>query len=479
MKSFLLISLAFILAFSATAQEWSTPVNVSNMEGQDQMQDFYIDNSNTIHCVWTHMYSPTFSKIYYSKSYDDGSTWSTPVDLSQNNSMWCLRPHIVSNSENHLFVSYDYNSYSTTQSLIVFRTSDGSTWSDMDTVSEGMPGARKNKLIIDMNDRVYCFWYHDLNYGSIFYRILDNQQWSEIDTPFNDNNFYAASDVCTGTDNNIYLSGLFRQYGQNYDAIRTFFCSYKIQIWTDFTIFGDMQCLENAVTIELSNQPRICWRQYTSYTAPPNDGTFYAKHEGNNWSEPELIVEDPSEQIVIVDENNRSNIFDTEKTENGSILVHYYKLNDSWQGYIVAESDWSSMNSCAVNFNKKLYLMYRKPIDQSINSEILFTKSDIVSNVEEPLLKPNKIELKIYPNPFSQTITINFNTASPGKTTLKIYNLKGELLKVLLEKNLLAGSYEVQWDATTKKNVNVKSGLYLVRLQSGKHVVTHSLEYIK
>lgn len=123
--------------------------------------------------------------------------------------------------------------------------------------------------------------------------------------------------------------------------------------------------------------------------------------------------------------------------------------------------------------------MYRKPIDQSINSEILFTKSDIVSNVEEPLLKPNKIELKIYPNPFSQTITINFNIASPGKTTLKIYNLKGELLKVLLEKNLLAGSYEVQWDATTKKNVNVKSGLYLVRLQSGKHVVTHSLEYIK
>jgi hypothetical protein len=267
----------------------------------------------------------------------------------------------------------------------------------------------------------------------------------------------------------------------SYDETATYF--YYDPIIKEWSMIDELNSkssgMDAGIDLDVQNNPHIAWRQKRYLSGSNNDSTMYRYFDGYNWSEPELIVEDPSEQIMIVDENNRSNIFDTEKTEDGIMLIHYYKINNAWQGYIVAESGYSKMHPLTNNTSRKLYVTFVKPIDQDINGEIFFIKTDIISNVYESVLTEKKPSVKIFPNPSFQPITIHFSIASPGMTTLKIYNLKGELLKVLLEKNLLAGSYEVQWDATTKKNVNVKSGLYLVRLQSGKYVVTRSLGYIK
>lgn len=478
MKYYFTTILLLILACTNHAQEWSEPVNVSNMEGTDYFPDFCIDGNGVIHCVWAHHYGGEFIKVFYARSEDEGSTWSIPEDVSQNSSLWCLQPHIVANSKNQLFVSYDYDSYSTTQSLIVLKSYDGDTWSEMDTVSVGMPGARKNRLIIDSNDKIYCFWYHDLNYGGIYYRAMYNDQWSEIETPFDNNDFYAASDVCVDSNDNMHLSGLYRQYGQNYDDIRTFYCMFENSSWMNFELFGDDQCIETAIDTDHEQNPHLCWKQYTSTTIPPNDGTIYSGFNGTTWSEPELIVEDPSEQIIIVDENDRANIFDTEKTEDGSMLVHYYRFNGTWQGYIVDESDWYGMNPQIINFSDELYVIYKKPIDDDVNSEIFFTHSDIISSIPESMSEEKNIKLDMYPNPFSQTVTIDIALGVAGKTTIKIYNLKGELLRILMEKDLPSGNYKIVWDGTNSKNTKLPGGLYLVRLQHGKYVMTCSLQFI-
>ena len=56
----------FILSFSSNlqSQNWTEPVNVSNLTGQDRMPDFTIDTYNVIHCVWVHDYELNFSKIF-------------------------------------------------------------------------------------------------------------------------------------------------------------------------------------------------------------------------------------------------------------------------------------------------------------------------------------------------------------------------------------------------------------------------------
>ena len=67
-----------------------------------------------------------------------------------------------------------------------------------------------------------------------------------------------------------------------------------------------------------------------------------------------------------------------------------------------------------------------------------------------------------YPNPFNPSTVIRF--AVPGvqasyKVSLKIYNILGQEVKVLLDDNIQPGYYEKTWNA-----VGYASGTYFMRL---------------
>jgi hypothetical protein len=141
------------------------------LQGINRNPDFFIDNSGIIHCVWSYKVTTDYWHIYYSKSTDDGLSWSIPENVSQNTNLWMENPHIVADSENNLHLTYDYQSDNSYQTLIVYRKFSGNTWSEMDTVSVGWPGARHNRLVIDHNNKLYCFWFHDFQNGTTFYRV--------------------------------------------------------------------------------------------------------------------------------------------------------------------------------------------------------------------------------------------------------------------------------------------------------------------
>jgi len=53
----------------------------------------------------------------------------------------------------------------------------------------------------------------------------------------------------------------------------------------------------------------------------------------------------------------------------------------------------------------------------------------------------------------------------PRPTTLKIYNLLGQEVKVLVNKPQKGGSYEVTWDGKDSLGREVGSGIYFCRLE--------------
>nr|NQU88880.1 hypothetical protein [Bacteroidota bacterium] len=218
------LKLSFVIltiSFTSTAQNWSGPVNVSNMENTDYFPDFCIDNDGIIHCVWTHKNSFTWWEIYYSKSLDNGVTWSNPEDISQNSSEGCIRTHIVSNSKNHLFVSYDCDTENLMPNQVLLKTYDGISWSEADTVSEGVPGAFQNRLTVDNNDRVYCFFYQGTNTGYFYYRYLEENLWSNIFKPYEGNDHLLVLDAIADDINNIHCLGkLFFEW--TYEAKATY-----------------------------------------------------------------------------------------------------------------------------------------------------------------------------------------------------------------------------------------------------------------
>ncbi|MBK7630390.1 MAG: family 10 glycosylhydrolase [Ignavibacteriales bacterium] len=65
-----------------------------------------------------------------------------------------------------------------------------------------------------------------------------------------------------------------------------------------------------------------------------------------------------------------------------------------------------------------------------------------------------------YPNPFNPTTNFRFKISSAGMTTLKIYNLLGQEVAVVLDEYLSPGSFDVRFDAS-----GLASGIYLYRIR--------------
>jgi hypothetical protein len=64
-----------------------------------------------------------------------------------------------------------------------------------------------------------------------------------------------------------------------------------------------------------------------------------------------------------------------------------------------------------------------------------------------------------YPNPFNPTTTISFAVKEPGRTSLKIYNLLGQVVATLIDDMKDAGTYTVSFDAS-----GLTSGVYFYKL---------------
>ena len=79
-----------------------------------------------------------------------------------------------------------------------------------------------------------------------------------------------------------------------------------------------------------------------------------------------------------------------------------------------------------------------------------------------------------YPNPFNPTTNIEFSVPKTSEVTLKIFNIVGQQVEILISDRLSAGSYSYEWDAS-----KLASGVYLYRLQAGKFVETKKMVLIR
>jgi len=84
-----------------------------------------------------------------------------------------------------------------------------------------------------------------------------------------------------------------------------------------------------------------------------------------------------------------------------------------------------------------------------------------------------------YPNPFNPNTTISFSLAKSAKVELAIYNLKGQKVKTIVSGMQTAGLHHVPWNGTDEHNQVVGSGVYFIRMQAGKEVMTRKLTLLK
>jgi hypothetical protein len=110
-----------------------------------------------------------------------------------------------------------------------------------------------------------------------------------------------------------------------------------------------------------------------------------------------------------------------------------------------------------------------------------FTYDYVVDVKEQPQLE-NGIQLSNFPNPFSTSTTISFNLPTDSRLNwghknaeIKIYNVKGQLIKEFKMQKVKGKNIEVVWDGKDENGNQVPNGIYLYKLSNGENEIVRKM----
>jgi flagellar hook assembly protein FlgD len=87
--------------------------------------------------------------------------------------------------------------------------------------------------------------------------------------------------------------------------------------------------------------------------------------------------------------------------------------------------------------------------------------------------------LRSFPNPFNSTTTIQFSLGENPimffPSAIRIYDLRGNLVKVLPFAHSISGNYSIKWDGMNESGKLISSGIYFCKLKNEKSIETLKL----
>lgn len=84
-----------------------------------------------------------------------------------------------------------------------------------------------------------------------------------------------------------------------------------------------------------------------------------------------------------------------------------------------------------------------------------------------------------YPNPFNSETHIEYTLPKSIWIKLNIYDLRGKLIKVLVNDNKQAGHHTARWNGKDDSGKTVASGVYIYHISSAEYTESRKLVYLK
>lgn len=131
--------------------------------------------------------------------------------------------------------------------------------------------------------------------------------------------------------------------------------------------------------------------------------------------------------------------------------------------------------------------------DGPYNSQITITSNDTtqptisidmtavalpLSNEQNLLPKVSKLNGN-YPNPFNPTTKISYSLKEGSQVNIQIFNIKGQLVKQLVNGLMPAGNHTITWNGNDENQNQVSSGVYFYRMQSKEYSGTRKMLLMK
>jgi hypothetical protein len=143
---------------------------------------------------------------------------------------------------------------------------------------------------------------------------------------------------------------------------------------------------------------------------------------------------------------------------NGNLVIADLPGDQIW-------TTGDSLKFTITNLVNEYYLTASIPIDTTItgiaNNQNVVQKFQLYQN---------------YPNPFNPATTISYTLSKSGLTTLKVYDVLGKEVAILVDEYKTAGTYEVKFNVS---ELDLSSGLYFYTLNTSGYTQTLKMILIK
>ena len=187
---------------------------------------------------------------------------------------------------------------------------------------------------------------------------------------------------------------------------------------------------------------------------------------------PTVALTTPSDNSII-----RGNInLEAAASDNIGVSSVVFEVDGSQIGNAITSEPFEILwnTSSVIDGNHTITAIASDAAGNSSIASVTVEVSNVDTNVSGNII-PTSFALKQnYPNPFNLSTTIDFDLPVSSHVTLQIFDVLGEEVAELIDENLDAGTFRVQWNAT-----GFSSGIYIYRLIADNKTFERKMNLLK
>jgi Secretion system C-terminal sorting domain len=477
MKLFLTLSAFLILNSCNLFAQWLPEYRLTNSAGFS-VNTAITSNENYIHIVWQETRDGN-QEIYYKRSTDDGLSWETDIRLTNTLGISSVPSISISGT----FVYVVWSDFLNGNSEIYFKRSsdNGVTWGG-DTQLTNNASVSTNPNISASGQFIQLIW-RDVSNG--FFEIFHKHSsdwgatWSTDSQLTIHTSGVPGSFSISTTGLNVHIAWSDSRDGNNEIYYKR--STDNGETWeTDKRLTNNASVSEVPSITSLGTGVHIAWLDLRD----GNSEIYYNRSTdgGTTWGADIRLTEGPfvSQNPAIFSSGTILHLVWQYGISNLEILYKRSMDNGlSWVDSTQLSNSFSTARDAAISaYDVSTHVVWTDTRHGSTNHEIYYKQNPTgnISGIENISLDfPEGFMLdQNYPNPFNPSTSIKYQVSSNTQVSLKVYDVLGNEVAILVNEEKPAGSYEVDFNA-----VGLSSGIYFYKLQSASFVETKKMTLLK
>jgi len=228
-------------------------------------------------------------------------------------------------------------------------------------------------------------------------------------------------------------------------------------------------------------------RKNHPYIGAADPHVFTVGYAGDAVVDPDTLIFLTYEDMVVGKSFNIYNFTDGDLVINDIEQEGYYSFHwyiDPWNlalPHTMAYSDTVALN-VKINLPVDNIIGYLVVDTLDILTEnahhkvIIKVDSDLLSSLTESKTQASLSRIEsIIPNPFNSMTHISFSLDQPLKTSMIIYNMQGQMIRILADQTFSSGKHELVWNRKDGSGSDVRAGIYLVKMLTEQGTDTRKL----